>query len=179
MKKALLPVLMVLLFSCGSQTSKYEQAIADAVQTRNGVKHDLNFKIESISEEGFITVADSMKILSEVFETEKIHDMEYAEGVLNTINMLANLEKNTGDISSETAAKIVKQEGLIEELRHSEFTTPERYANMKSTDNLSVVIRCAYTIDIPGRTGDATVRETFDFYLSPDGRTVYDKVKAK
>lgn len=71
MKRIFLLPLFALLFSCGGTTSKYEKLIADVVQTERGVKIDLNFKADKLEEISQISVADSIKIITDSFNAER------------------------------------------------------------------------------------------------------------
>lgn len=60
-----------LLIGCAVQ-SNYEKAIADFVQTdRSGTWTDMKFKVIEIGEPTDITVGDSIKILTDKFESDK------------------------------------------------------------------------------------------------------------
>lgn len=175
MKNTMICTVLVLFFvACGAPDSSYEKTIADFVQTRDGTTHDLNFKVVELRELRTITVADSIRILSEEFEVNRSKDIEYAESILSALRLLSSV-----DTGSSTAAKIHRQQTVIDSIRHAPFNAPENYIRGNSGDPLAVVVRCTYTIDIPGRTGSVTARETFDFYLSPDGKTCYEKIKSK
>lgn len=173
MNKAMIYTLLAVLFTaCGVPDRNYEKTIADFVQTRGGTLHDLNFKVTELRELHTITVADSIRILGEEFENNRLREIRYAETVLSTLQLLSGV-----DTGSSTAAKIRRQQATIDSIRQAPFHAPENYTRMNSGAPLAVVVRCTYTIDVPGRTGKITAEETFDFYLSPDGTTCYKKIK--
>ena len=81
-----LAVMALFLTSCAVQ-SNYEKAIADFVQTdRSGTWTDMKFKVIEMSEPTDITVGDSIKILTDKFESDK-------EKYLN--NLKSNIERST------------------------------------------------------------------------------------
>lgn len=174
MKKYILPFLatMLLIFSCGKETSSYEKTIAEAVQSRNGKIHDLNFKVVEIGKLRTITVADSILYLQKEFESVNARDIAFAVEALKAYEMIAG----TG-YDPEMNRKIAEQRSRIDTLSSAMFVIPERYAAMHESEVLVSVVRCTYTIDIPARNGKITAEETFDFFLSPDGGKCYKKSK--
>lgn len=171
--KHILQILPALLFlSCGTGTSHYEKTIADAVQTRNGARHDLNFKVVGIDKPRSVTVADSIRYLREEFDAKVQKDIEFAEQALTAYEMIAAI----GD-DAETNGRIAGQKSRIDSLRNARFIIPDRYAAMSEGIVLAHIVRCTYTIDIPAGSGKVTAQETFDFVLSPDGGQCYRKSK--
>lgn len=164
-------ILLAFLFSsCENGTSRYEKIVADAVQTRNGTKYDLNFKVKEISHHSVITVADSIRYLREEFEAKNANDIAFAEESLKAYEMIAGIGNDAA-----TNLRITGVKSRIDSLRNARFATPEHYTAMNEGKVLVNVIRCTYTIDIPGKTGKMTAEETFDFFISPDGKHLYGK----
>lgn len=63
---------LLLLTGCNEGTATYEKAISDFVQTdKKGTWTDLKFKVIEMGVPINITVADSVKILTEKFEAQK------------------------------------------------------------------------------------------------------------
>lgn len=178
----LLPLIVALLISCGGGTSKYEKLIADVVQTDGkGTKYDLNFKVEKMEEINRITVADSIRIITEQFNADKDKKLEQLQTHLNRNK--DNLEKES---SSRHPAKsmmtayqnyIDHYSHLIDSLNQTVPTQTANYESRGSNDELAVVIRCTYSIDEPLTKKRAT--ETFDFVLSPDATKYYSKKRVR
>jgi len=177
MKRILLLSLLTLLLSCGSMTSKYEKLIADVVQTDGSVKIDLNFKADKLEEIKQISVADSIKIITDSFNAEKDKQMASLEKTLSVFT--ENIEKaKAANRPSHTMinsyqSSIDKTNERIDTLRNSTPTEIAKYQGRSDNEILAVVVRCTYTIDEPLTKKRTT--ETFDFYLSPDGTKFYSK----
>lgn len=181
MKRILILPLFALLLSCGGMTSKYEKLIADVVQTDKGVKIDMNFKADNIEEIGRISVADSIKIITDDFNADKTKKMEQYRQSLTRNEESLDKEKNSRHpgktMMNFYQSNIDRYSHLIDSL---EQTTPAgivRYESRDSGEILAVVVRCTYTIDEPLTEKRAT--ETFDFVLSPDGTQFYSKKRVK
>lgn len=181
MKNIILLIAFLCMASCSSRISKYEKVIADAVQTDRGVKLDLNFKAEKIEELKKVSVADSIEILTETFNTgknKKITTLE--ETVRRNIDNI-NKEKGTRYPSrtmiSFYQSNIDKANGQIDALRGMKPTETLKYEGRNGDEILAIVVRCSYSIDEPLTKKRAT--ETFDFYLSPDGTKYYSKKRVK
>lgn len=70
--------LMVLFFGCSSSQSEYEKVITDFLETKNGVKTDLQIKYSKLDVVD-ISVTDSIGILKEQFEAEKAKKIQSIE----------------------------------------------------------------------------------------------------
>ncbi len=181
MKRILLLLLFALLLSCGGTTSKYEMLIADVVQTDGGVKIDLNFKVEELQEIRQVSVADSIKIITDDFNAERDKQVASLEKTLNLFN--ANIEK-AKTTSRPSQVMIDSYQSSInktnEQINALKNRLPEgitKYENREASDILTIVVRCTYSIDEPITNKRAT--ETFDFFLSPDGTKCYSKKRVK
>lgn len=181
MKKVFLLSLFALLFSCGDTTSKYENLIADVVQTDGGVKIDLDFKTEKLEEIRQITVADSTQIIIDDFNTERNKQMASLEKTISVFN--ESIEKTKAAhrpsqvMLDSYQSSIDKTNERIEALRKSVPEGLAKYENRDASEILAVVVRCTYTIDEPLTKKRAT--ETFDFFLSPDATKFYSKKRVK
>lgn len=181
MKRIFLLPLFALLFSCGGTTSKYEKLIADVVQTERGVKIDLNFKADKLEKIKEISVADSIKIITDSFNAERDKQMVSLEKTISVFN--ASIEKaKAARNPSQTMinsyqSNIDKTNERIDALKKSVPNELAKYQNRDVREILAVVIRCTYTIDEPLTKKRAT--ETFDFFLSPDATKFYSKKRVK
>lgn len=181
MKRILLLPLFTLLFSCGGTTSKYEKLIADVVQTDGSVKIDLNFKVDKLEEIRQISVADSVKIITDDFNIGRDKQMASLEKSLSIFT--ENIEKaKSANRPSQVMidsyqSSIDKTNERIDALRKSVPNELTKYENRDTNEILAVVVRCTYTIDEPLTKKRAT--ETFDFFLSPDATKFYSKKRVK
>lgn len=182
MKKLILLPLFALLISCGGMSSKYEKLIADVVQTNSrGTKYDLSFKTEKLEEIQRISVADSIKILTDAFNADKDKKLSQLEQSLKRNTEGLAKEKNSRYSGKTMIAfyqsNIDRYSSLIDSVKASVPTETARYENLGGEDILAVVVRCTYSIDEPVTKIRAT--ETFDFYLSPDATKYYSKKRVK
>ncbi|BDF53512.1 hypothetical protein CE91St24_32230 [Odoribacteraceae bacterium] len=182
MKRILLLPLFVFLFSCEGTTSKYEKAIADFVQTDSrGTKLDMKFKAEELEELHSVTVADSVKIITDNFNTERDKQMASLEKTLSAFT--ENIEKAKAarrpsqTMISSYQSSIDKTNERINALKESVPEELVKYENRDASDILKIVIRCTYSVDEPITNKRAT--ETFDFFLSPDGTKCYSQKRVK
>ena len=181
MRRILLLPLLALLFSCGGETSKYEKLIADVVQTDGGVKIDLNFKADKLEEIRQITIADSIKIITDEFNAERGKQIASLEKTLSVFT--ENIEKAKAAsrpsqvMIDSYQSSIDKTNERIDTLKKSVPNELAKYANRDVNEILAVVVRCTYTIDEPLTKKRAT--ETFDFFLSPDATKFYSKKRVK
>lgn len=181
MKRILLLPLFALLFSCGATTSKYEKLIANVVQTDKGVKIDLNFKADKLEEIKQISIADSIKIITDSFNAERDKQIASLKKALcvftESIEKAKAASKPSQTMINSYQSSIHKTNERIDALRTSvpdELTT---YENRDAREILAIVVRCTYTIDEP--LTKKRVTETFDFLLSPDATKFYSKKRVK
>lgn len=181
MKRIVSLPLFALLFSCGSTTSKYEKVISDIVQTDEGVKIDLNFKADKLEEIRQISVADSIKIITDSYNAEKDKQIASLKKSLSVFTESIEKAKAASRPSQvmigSYQTSIDKTKEQIDALIESVPDELTKYENRDASEILAVVVRCTYTIDEPLTKKRAT--ETFDFYLSPDGTTFYSKKRLK
>jgi hypothetical protein len=184
MKRIMLLPLFALLLSCGGTTNKYEELIAeiaDVVQTDDSVKIDLNFKADKLKEMERISVADSIKIITDNFNAEKDKQMASLEKTLSVFT--ENVEKvKAANRPSQVMidsyqSSINKTNERFDALRKSVPDELAKYESSDASEILTIVVRCTYTIDEPLAKKRAT--ETFDFFLSPDGTKCYSKKRVK
>lgn len=177
MKRILLLPLFTLLLSCGGTTSKYEKLIADVVQTDRGVKIDLNFKADKLEEIRQISVADSIKIITDDFNTERDKQIALLEKTISVYTESIEKQETSRHPSkvmiSSYQSGIDKTNEQINALKESVPEELTKYENRDASEILAVIVRCTYTIDEP--LMNKRVTETFDFYLSPDGAKFYSK----
>lgn len=182
MKRFFLLPLFAFLFACGDTTNKYEKIIADFVQTDSrGTKLDMNFKAEKLEEVHRITVADSIKIITDNFNTERDKQMASLEKTVSVFT--ENIEKAKATrrpsqtMIESYQSNIDKTNERIDALRASFPEELIKYENRDRNDVLTIIVRCTYSVDEPITNKRAS--ETFDFFLSPDGTKCYYQKKIK
>lgn len=181
MKRTILLVLIPLLFSCGGTTSKYENVIADFVQTDSrGTILDMNFNVEKLEEIRRINVADSIKIITDSFNAERDKQMASLEKSINIFT--EGIEKTKAAhrpsqlMIDSYQSSIDKTLARIDVLKASVPEEISKYENRDENEILAIVVRCTYSIDEP--ITNKRVTETFDFFLSPDGTKCYTQKRA-
>ena len=165
------------MVSCGSGTSgKYEKTIGDYLQTdKRGSKYDLKFKVIELTEQGKITVADSIAYLTDEFRKDKEFFVNRVELAKKMTGVLLSREKRQSEIDKYNA-DIAVMDNRIDSLRNLPPDNLNGYDKRNADDILAVIMRCKYSIVPPG---GITAEETFDFYLSPDGSKCYGKKRAE
>jgi hypothetical protein len=181
MKRIVLLPLFALLLSCGGTTSKYERLIADAVQTDRGVKINLNFKADKLEEIRQISVADSIKIITDSFNAERDKQLVSLEKTLSVFTESIEKAKAANRPSQvmigSYQSSIDKTNEQIDALKKTVPKELAKYENRGANEILAIVVRCTYTIDEP--LGNKRATETFDFFLSPDATKCYFKKRLK
>lgn len=170
MKKTAYLLLVFLLTACsGSYShSRYQKSIRDYVL--NG-RSDVKFKVLEISKIGTISVADSIDYLTNEFRKDKeviIKRIELAKAMTKELQANTKLKSEYDQCSID----INRMNNSIDSLKNLPPDNLQGYDKRNPTDVLSIIIRCKYLLDASG----TTVEETFDFYLSPDGRKVIKKL---
>ncbi len=176
MKNVTYLLIAVFMISCGSNSPKdnYEETISNYLLKGSDTKENLNFKIVELTEQGVITVADSIAYLTNEFRTDK-------QLIIDRVSLA---KKTTEDLQSKTKLKseydkyrcdIVVMNNRIDSLKNLTPDNLNGYDAQNPSDVLATIVRCKYSISIGGES----VEETFDFCLSPDGTQCYGKTKVK
>lgn len=169
MKKTIYFLIAVLFVACSgsNMNSKYEKTIRDYVlKGQSGI----DFKVLEISEQGTVTVADSIAYLTNDFRKDKevvIKRIEFAKKLTEDLQTATKLKSEY----DKYAEDIERMNARIDSLRTLPPDNLRGYDSQNPADVLVVIIRCKYSLDISG----TTVEETFDFYISPDGSKCYQK----
>ena len=172
MKNIFYVLTALLMVSCGSNSlkSKYGETITSYL-LRGKTASDYNFKIEELTEQGTLTVSDSIAYLTDEFRKDKqliINRFSLAKEMSETL-----LEKTK---NQKYEAEIAKINRGIDSLKNLPPDNLKGYEGRNTSDILSVIIRCRYSIQLPG---SFPVIETFDFFLSPDGSKCYRKTRVE
>jgi len=173
---------ILLIASCNQTKSKYAKAIAKEVQTdHRGTKYDLNFKVVELEELQKITVGDSLRILTDAFNTNRNRSIaSYELDVERNIKSLENAKSNR--FSTQTMIKfyednIAKYNRRIDSLKAITPTTTKKYEARSDNEILAILVRCKYAIDHP--LSKVRIEENYKFTLSPDGTKCYSMVRVK
>lgn len=170
MKNAVYLLMAVLLVACGgtNTNSAYEKTIKEYLL--KGQSSDLGFKVVELTEQGKVTVADSIAYLTDEFRKDKqliISRIELArkmsEDLKAKTKMKSEFDKYTDDIAVMNAR--------IDSLKNLSPDNLQGYDSRNASDALAIIVRCKYSLQVSG----TPVEEAFDFYLSPDGSKCYGK----
>ena len=167
----------VIIVSCGSNTSDkaYETTITDYLLKDSYTKDNLNFKIIEIEEVGQITIADSIDYLTDEFRKDKQFTIDRVTLAKGTTEKLLSKTVTTHN-HEKYIADIAIMNRRIDSLQNLKPDNLQDYESRNAGDVLAKIVRCKYTITIPGA---ASVEETFDFFLSPDGNKCYGQKRAE
>lgn len=173
MKKIIYLLIAICLVACGGQSMKdtYSKTITDNLL--KGKSNDLNLKIVELTENGSITVADSIAYLTDEFRKDKeliVKRIELARETTKELQAKSMTKHNHKKYMSDIAT----MDNRIDSLRNLVPDNLRGYDKRNSTEVLAKIIRCKYSVQIAGTPAE----ETFDFYLSPDGSKCYGKKKS-
>lgn len=174
MKNAAYLLIAVFLVACGgsNMNNVYEKTIREYLI--KGKSDDLNFKVVELTEQGKVTVADSIVYLTDEFRKDK-------QLIINRIELAKDMTKDlqTKSITKHNHEKyitdIAVMNNRIDSLKNLTPDNLQGYDSRNADDILAKIIRCKYSVQFAGKT----VEETFDFYLSPDGTKCFYKTRAK
>ena len=173
MKNVIYLLVAVFLVSCGGSNtnSVYEKTIREHILKGNPNSYgDLNFKVVELTEQGSVTVADSIAYLTDEFRKDKdliIKRVELAkkmsEDLLAKTKKQSDIDKYNADIATINAR--------VDSLKNLVPDNLKGYDSRNANEELAKIVRCKYSVQVAGNT----VEETFDFYISPYGSKCYGK----
>ena len=151
----------------GSSSRSHEKAIADFVQTdKKGVWTDLKFKVIEMGAPTDITVGDSIRLLTDVFDADKAKKIEFANKEIERNR--TSLEKEKSSVMRKFYQDYIdKQQKVIDSLTVLEVELPQSYTIRQSNDVLAKEIVCKFSIVNP--LFNTTQEETRIFILNADG----------
>jgi hypothetical protein len=154
-----------MLTACLSGGTDYGKTITDHLMS----KVPTGYKVEILRLEKLapVTVADSITILRSEFENDRNGKVEHTRGVMALARMLPE-SPNRQNREKALYHTIDSLESLL---------VPRFYENVSTNKVLAVPVRCRYSVFVPG--APSAVTETFDFWLTPDGRRVIYQRKSK
>lgn len=180
MKVQIMKAAVMALFLTGCvSNNNYEKAIADFVQTdRSGTWTDLKFKVIEMGEPTDITVGDSIKILTDKFETDK-------EKYIS--NLKSSIERNTTSLDKERFAsmkefyqkQIDKNQTILDSISKTTVVLPEAYVNVPESKVLAKEIECRFSIIPPMYNNGARQEMTEKFMLNAAGDKCYRMTHSK
>lgn len=170
MKNAIYLLMTVLLVACGGSNtnSAYEKTIKEYLL--RGQSGDLGFKVMELTEQGKVTVADSIAYLTDEFRKDKQLIVSRIELARKMSEDLMSKTKKQSDIDKYNA-DIAVMNARIDSLKNLTPDNLQGYDSRNASDALATIVRCKYSLQVAG----TPVEEAFDFYLSPDGSKCYGK----
>lgn len=170
MKNAIYLLMAVFLVACGgtSTNSTYEKTIKEYLL--RGQSNDLGFKVVELTEQGKVTVADSIAYLTDEFRKDKqliVSRIELARKMTKDLWAKETTKHNHEKYISDIAV----MNSRIDSLKNLAPDNLEGYDSRNTSDALAIIVRCKYSLQVSG----TPIEEAFDFYLSPDGSKCYGK----
>lgn len=170
MKNVVYLLIAVFLVACGgSGTNKtYEKTIREYLI--KGKSDDLNLKVVELTEQGKVTVADSIAYLTDEFKKGNeliIKRIELARDMTKDLQAKATTKHNHEKYITDIAV----MNNRIDSLKNLAPDNLQGYDSRNANDVLATIVRCKYSVELLGKP----IEETFDFYLSPDGSKCYGK----
>lgn len=168
LKQITITILTLFIFiGCSGSQGKYEKSIADFVQTdKKGVWTDLKFKVIEMGVPTDITVGDSIRLLTDVFDADKAKKIEFANKEIERNR--TSLEKEKSSVMRKFYQDYIdKQQKVIDSLTVLEVELPQSYTIRQSNDVLAKEIVCKFSIVNP--LFNTTQEETRIFILNADG----------
>lgn len=172
--------LTAFLFSCSSSQSEYEKVITDFLETKNGVKTDLQIKYSKL-EVSEISVADSIVILKEQFEAEKAKKIQSIEQTIKLKEeSIAEQENKKNSVVANTLIKmwqkeLAREKEDLEKARNRRPDYLTRYDNRNPSDILSQKADVTFSYFNP----QLQTRQEMSAWaiLSADGKQCYGMIK--
>lgn len=167
---------MLIIYGC-SQQNVYERSIADFVQTdKKGTWTDMQFKVIEMGTPVQITVADSIRILTDAFEAERKKKLDFA---------IQGIERNKKSLEKEKFATmrkfyqdyIDKQQQVVDSLTSLMPSLPKEYSDMDAQKVLAQKVECKFSIVPPIINARQEITSTF--ILSADGSKCYRRKSSK
>jgi len=166
-------LLLCFIPSCSSQ-SEYEKILTDFIEIRGNIRTDLNVKFQSI-EISDITVGDSIQILKNQFEKEKLYLISIQEKEVKRYkDQIVELEsKISKDIADYVVLKGYKRNltEAEESLQKAKDWMPDYLTKYKSRLSGEILVKkaiCTFSIFDPKLQARQTYKDAL-FILSADG----------
>lgn len=161
---------LTMMYGCSKQ-GLYEKSIAAFVQTdKKGTWTDLQFKVIEMGTPTEITVADSIRILTDAFEAVRKKKLDFAtEGIERNKRLL---EKDKSATMRRFYQEYIdKQQEIVDSLLTLTPSLPKEYSEMNVQKVLAQEIVCKFSIVPPIINARQEMTETF--ILSADGSKCY------
>ncbi|MDR1203657.1 MAG: hypothetical protein LBL58_18770 [Tannerellaceae bacterium] len=170
MKNVVYLLIAVFLASCGGSgtNSIYGKTITEYLL--KGKSNDLDLKVVEMTEQGKVTVADSIAYLTDEFRKDRQLIVKRVELAKKMTEELLSKTKRQNEIDRYNA-DIVVMNNRIDSLKNLVPDNLQGYDSRNANDALAIIVRCKYSVQLAGKP----IEETFDFYLSPDGSKCYGK----
>jgi hypothetical protein len=161
---AILIVPILILTTCLGSKADYGNTINDHLMSKAPAGYFV--EILDLEELSPVTVANSIALRQTEFEDDRDGKIKHFQGVMSLAGMLP-----------EGADRQRREEALQHKIDSLENApVPAFYDGAPADKVLAIPVRCRYSVSIPG--APMPVIETFDFWLSPDEKTVLHQKKA-
>lgn len=161
----------VFLISCTSGTHRPEKAIGDFVQTdKGGTWTDMQFKVLELGAPRFITMADSICILTDVFEADRRKKVDFATRSLERNRQVLEKE-NFASMREFYRENVDRQQRAVDSLSALKAPLPSEYSMTDLQKVLAQEILCRFSIMSPLVKARQELTETF--VLNADGSKCY------
>lgn len=172
--------LTAFLFSCSSSQSEYEKVITDFLETKNGVKTDLQIKYTKL-EISDISVSDSITILKERFEAEKAKKIQSIEQTIKHKEESIAEQQNSNDklvasvLIKGWQKELAREKEDLEKARNWKPDYLTRYDKRNPSDILSRKADVTFSYFNP----QLQTRQEMSAWaiLSADGKQCYGMIK--
>lgn len=170
-------IIAIVAVSC---TNKYENAIAEYVQTIEGTKVDLSFELKEAKEAKKITVADSISILNKEAESILTSSIKTAEDQLTEYQQNLVEEQTKRGVKNKTMIDaymkaIATKQSELDSLKTIKPTPISQYEGRKADEVLAIIVNAKYKVKNPLLDNNET-EVTAAFILSPDGKKCYSQI---
>lgn len=171
MKLIVLGIFAVCMLCSCDKSSKYDKAIADFVQTdKKGVWTDLKFKVIEMGTPIDITIADSVKILTEKFEKQKSDRIATLTESIDK-NRASRDKERFNSMKQFYQSLIDKNQVIVDSLSAMNVSLPDTYLSGKPEQVLAKEVTCKFSITPPTYNTHQEITETF--IVSADGTKCY------
>lgn len=172
--------LMALFFGCSSSQSEYEKVITDFLETKNGIKTDLQIKYSKL-EVSDISVADSIAILQEQFEAEKAKKTQSIEQIIKQKEASITEQKNSNNrvvantLINMWERELTREKENLEKAKNWKPDYLTRYDNRPPSDLLAKKADVTFSYFNP----QLQTRQEMSAWiiLSADGKQCYRLIK--
>ena len=170
--------------SCNSSDDVYRQTVIDYLQTEDSIKTDFKIEFQKF-EVSDITVADSVKILQEQYQTEKQKKIETVQkSVAHWDNAIEKQQKKGDGLVAKTLATRFQKDlenakSELEQAEKWESDYVDRYNGRPGNEILAKQVDTYFSFQNPKLAQPVRQEMGAVFILSPDGTQCHKMIKSK